>query len=534
MPAVGAYNNTSAIFRAAVPQRSYAQLSAMKDRQMYLAGIQEERARLSQQENQKNIELQQDTFNKIRNMPFEAPDKQRIGMWLRERQKELAKHLEKNYPNREEDFFKNELSTWLKNTAGELYSSDLFAMATNNKENVFYAKQAIADNKNLTGTFDQNGNYKSAESALLDFMQGKTTTFRYNGSYKPDGQFVYDHFAKMDNPNGSRYDRNAFASGQDVLNLVTSRLGDTNGRDMYYRMFQGRSVPYKRYSLEDQALFNLDVANKQSMMDARRQANARGWASLDIQRQKAANEQEDRTRFDQGIQSIVQNPIGTTPYMPITASPDQKLRTIGKTLRSITSQGKTPGARNFEQLSGIPLGNNAGMEFTELSGLNIGPLHTKYANLTKGSGKVQEGIMPDGTVLDFSKIPHKVSSVNPNIFIDQVESNRIAEDSRTKGSVQYPDHEFRKATVFVKLADVKSNGIDITDAVPHKTTAKKDQPSVVDGYFIDIMTPSKGFFNNKEIQNMVNKGMFGQKRANDILDQGVDEFESDNDLIFDN
>lgn len=525
MPSVGSYNNTSAIFRAAVPQRSYAQLSAMKDRQLQMAAIQEERARIAQQENKAQIDLKEETLNKIRTLPFESPDKQRIGMWVREKQKELAKHLEKNYAGNEGEFFKTELSSWLKNMTGELYNSDLFAAATSNKENVYMAKQAIAKNENLVGSFDEKGGYRSAEQKLLDFMQGKSATFQFGGSYKPDGQFVYDHFGKQDNPYGSKYDMNAVVPEKDVLNVVTSRMGDAAGRDMFYRMFQGRSVPYKRYSIEDRQMFNLDVANKQSTMDARRQANARGWAALDIQRRKADAADKDREQYDTGIQSIIENPVGTTPYMPITASPSQKLQTIGKTIGQIASSGKSPGARNFEQLSGIPLANNNGLQFTEISGVTLGDYHTKYANLTK-TGKVKEGILADGTVLDLSKIPHKVAGVNPSLFIDTAESSRIAEQTRVKGRTEFPDHEFRKASVFIKTSDVKKNSIDITDAKPHNEKG-------VEGYLIDIMTPSQGFFRSKEVQNLVNKKFFGQKRANEITDQGVDDFQSDYDITFD-
>jgi len=538
MPASGNYTNTSAIFQAAVPQRSYAQLNAMRDRELQLGAIQEERARQTQTQNAALIQQQQDFINQINNQPLEAPDKQRVKLWMNDKIKELSKHIENRYPGREGDFFEAEGQMWMKNTLNDLVSSDLYQVAQSNKENVAMAREAIKKNENLTGRFE-NGKYVPAENQLLEFMQGKKPTFQFEGSYKPDSQFVYDYFNKMDNPYGSKYDRNAFAPEQDVLNVVTGKYGDKNGRDLFYRQFQGRSVPFKRYSLEDQQLFNLDVANKNSTMAARRASTAQGWARLDLQRQKQQDDKDANPTLEQGMAAIVGSPVGTTEGQLITAPLTQNLKTIGKPIASLVSSQKSQGAANFEALSGIPMQSQPTLEFEEISGITLSAPHQKYANLVKSGGKVKEGILSDGTVLDLSKVPHKISGLNPNIFVDQAEANRVAEATRTTGRSVFPDHEFRKASVFIKAEDFDKAGIprNSPDIRPVYTADPNDKDEqVLSGYNIDVMSPSKGFFQSKEVQNLVNKGMFGQKRANDITDQspGVDDFQSSFDNTLDN
>lgn len=532
MPAAGTFQNNSALFRAVVPQQSFAQLSAMKDRELALTARQEERARLDQAENAQRIQQQQDFTNQIKNLPFEAPDKQRIKLWVNQKQRELAKHIEDRYPDKEGDYFKAESQMWMKNTLSELMNTDLYANAEMNKEQVFLAKQALKNQENLTGEFDEKGNYSPAEQKLLAYYEGKNPTFRFNGSYKPDAQFVYDHFGKQDNPYGSKYDRNAAAPERDVLNLITSKMGDKNGKDMFYRSFMGRTVPYKRYSLEDQQLFNLDVANKNSSMEARRQGTAQGWARLDLQRQKMENDKKESSQFDQGLEQVLGSPIGTTQPQPISANPSQILNSIGKPLSSLLNPNTlNKDAKRMQQL-GVPMVNGT-IEFTEYSGVTAGPLHDKYANLSLKTGKIKEGILSDGNKIDLENVPHAIQSVNPNIFVDQPESNRITEKGRQTGRTEFPDHEFRKAQVYIKKKDVDENKISVVGAKPYMSEATEDSPAEVEGYYFDIMVGTKGFFQNKEIQQLYNKGTFGQKRANDILDQGVDSFSSPIDNLVD-
>lgn len=535
MPATGSYNNTSALFRAIVPQQSFAQLSAMRDRELQLAAMSEERARVSQVENQQAIQAQQDFLAQIQNQPFEAPDKQRIKLYMKERQAELANHIKERYTGNEGKFFKAESQAWMKNVFTDLTNSDLWAAATSNRENVAFARDAMKKQDYLAGTFNEDGSYTSAEQSLLDFMNGKNPRYTFNGSYKPDNQKVYDHFSKMDNPYGSKFDQSAYASPEDIQNVLTGTVGRF-AKDLYYRDFQGKSVPFKRYSLEDEQLFGLDVANKQSMIASRANQNALGWARLDLARQKQADDKKDTAEYEQNASVILSTTLGATPYQPISKPVSQKLNTIGKPLSALMSPGMSESARDFAKLSGLPMQQTPGLEFQEISGVTAGPFHDRFSNLGGKGAKIKEGILADGSVLDMTKIPHKVISRNPNIFIDQNEYNRITIEKTKQGRTVYPDHEFRKVTVRIDKDIAERNGIDLTGAVPFKEPNPdkklKDDPAndIITAYDIDQLVPTKGFFKSKEIQNLLNKKGFGQKIATELLTQ-PDEFQSpfDND-----
>jgi hypothetical protein len=524
MPAVGSYQNTSALFKALVPQQSFAQLAAQKDRDLYYAQVQEENARIAQQQNAANIQSNLDFQNSILNQPLEAPDRQRVKQWFATKQKDLYKHISDRFAGEEDKFFKAENLMWMKNTLNDLVSSDLYNTALRNKENVALAKKALTDNEELIGRFGEDGAYTYAQQDLLDFMNGTKPTYTFNGSYKPNSQDVISYFGKQDNPYGSKYDRNAFVPGQDVQNYLVGSLGDRAGQDFYYRSFRNRPVAYKRYSLEDQQLAALDIANKQSSIEARRQSAAQGWARLNLQREKLNKELEKDQAREGALAQTLSTPVGSTEFIPFQGNRNQQIKTIGKPISSIlTENGLSESARQYQQL-GVPIAGS-GFQFQEISGGELGKLHNRFVGLRR-KGRISEALLPNGNAIDLSKIDHKVEDVDPGIFIDQNEYNRATETSRNSGRTSYPDHEFRKTTISLSAQDALSNNIDITSA--RKEINPDNQEDVT--YYLDVLVPSKGFFKSREIQQLYNKQLFGQKEANTInsaVPASSDEWGSD-------
>lgn len=505
MPASGSFNNSSALLTAIVPHRSYAQMSARKDQEMRYARIAQEEARQDQQEQSARIQQQQDVIAQMRNLPVEEPDRARINKWVDGQLKGLAGHIAKNYPQNPEAFFQAEGEMWLKNTLTSLTSSDLYAAAQRNKEYVAMARSAMAKGEDLTGTFDEKGKYVPAESQLLDYMRGKNPTFEFKGSYKADTKAIYDYFGKMDNPNGSKFDRNARVSEEDKLNMSISTMGGANGRDMYYRYLRNRDMRFKQYSFEDQQLFNTDIANKKSMIATRA-------GSLDIQRQNIAlkkqklAQEKDQASYTGAVDKILGTPVGRTEFQAYSGDKNKRIQTLG-------------GATIADIMVPRPDGT-AGFEFQEFSGLTLGKDFSRAAGISKGS-QLKEGIVTgaggESAYLDLSKIPHKVITSQSNIFVD------TPEILKADGEKRLPSRGYKKVTIQVEADQAEESGLYDTDFINELEGAGKAGRIVEDSkgnkqIELEVMVPLQGFFQNAEVQNRANKAFFGQKRTNDIDD----------------
>lgn len=483
-------------------------MSERKNQELQYALVKEERSRQELSEQQARIQQQQDTIAQMRNLPFEEPDRVRINKWVDSRLKDLSKHIAENYPQSPEQFYQAEGEMWLKNTLSDLTSSDLYSMGRRNTEYVAMAREAMKKSEDLVGTFDQNGNYISAESQLLNYMNGKSPTYEFKGSYKPDTKAIYDYFGKMDNPNGSKFDRNAYVPDQEVQNMAISTMGGAKGMDMYHKYLRGRQVPYKRYSLEDQKLFNTDIANKNSMMQSRSANTAIARERLQLARDK--QNKTDDIPLTTAFKKIIGNPLGATTFEPFKGDANQRIDALGGTP---VSDLMVPGPNGA-----------VGLQFNKYSGLTIGNDVAKSSGITKGA-QLNQVIVPgaNGGLANFGTIKHTIVKRDPNVYIDQPEAVRS-----TNGDVM-PKRAFSKVTIRIDQQTAEQNSLFDDDGwgwskkneqlgvgkAARIVTRKTDGKEFKD-LEMDVYVPLSGFFENTDAQIRANKTFYGQKESNEI------------------
>lgn len=470
--------------------------------------VMEERARQQLSEQQARIQQQQDTIAQMRNLPFEEPDRARINKWVDGKLKTLSSHIAENYPQNPEMFYQAEGEMWLKNTLSELTSSDLYSMGKRNTEYVAMARAAMQKGEDLVGSFDENGRYTSAEAELLNFMTGKNPTYQFKGSYKPDLKTIYDYFGKMDNPNGSKFDRDAYAPETEVANLVVSNMGTAKGRDMYHKYLRGRRIPYKRYSLEDQQLFNTDIANKRSMMQSRAANTQIARERLNLAREK--QNKTDDIPLTAAFSKIIGNPLGSTSFEPFNGDKNARIDALGGTP---VSDLMVPGPNGA-----------AGFQFNKYSGLTIGNDIARASGLTKGA-QLQQVIVPgpNGGVTNLNAIKHTIVKRDPNVYIDHPEA------VRSTASDVMPRRAFSKVTIRIDQKTAEDNELFDDDGwgwskkneqlgigKAARIVTRKDGNDTIKDLEMDVLVPLSGFFENQDAQIRANKSFYGQKEANEI------------------
>lgn len=497
MPTAGYYNNSSALLRSMVPHTSYAQMSAQKDRELQYATALAEQERVDQQEQERKIQLTQQTLAQMKALPFEAPDQQRLKLWVLEKQKDVAKRIETEYNGDEQKFVDAEGLSWIQNTYAEMQSTDLFNNAQRNKEMISMAKSAIGKNHNLVGKVGNDGTYRTAEQDLLDYYSGAAASFSFNGSYDPKSQ-VIDHFGKQDNPYGSKYDQSAAVPETDILNFLQAEKGGKEGMDLFYRNYRGRNIGWKKYSIEDKTLFDLDVEGKQSMIDQRRASAAASLAKAT--QDKTTAENNAKTFFERTLSNPLSvESVGT--FDPKDEKGNVVIPGVGVKLGDIatTNAGKS-------SIEMTKLNFDRGSEAASAS---IGVTERVVNGNKKYSGSLP-GIITSGNkprYIDLSNVKHTITKSDPYLYMDG--ADKLA--SGTQGGT--PKRGWKYFEAIIRKDDAKK--IDVA-GLPLETRETKDGKKV-EFYRLKGYTGLPNIWNDNLMNFDLSKQIGGQKQTNEIF-----------------
>ncbi|MCE7039235.1 hypothetical protein [Dyadobacter sp. CY312] len=497
MPIGGYYNNSSSLLRALAPPTSYAQMSAQKDRELQYAMALTEQARVDQQEQERKIQLSQQTLAQLKSLPFEGPDQRRIKSWVLDREKEVAKRIETEYNGDTQKFIDVEGMNWLQNTTSQLQSSDLYNAAQQNKEMIAMAKEAIKKNHNLIGKLGPDGSYVTAEQEMLNYYSGAAPTFNFDGSYDPKSS-VIDHFGKLDNPYGSKYDQLASVPAEDVLGYLRSEKGDRAAQDLWFRDYKNKNVGYKKYSIEDKQMFDLGVMDKESAIASRAASTAANLA-------KAQNEEADKVN---NAKTYNERTLGN----PLTVN---ELVSFDKTTNIIDSAIPNLGIKVsdlFEKNAGKATIKMTKYDFSrgsEAANESVGITERVVNGKKRYTGEIPGILTTDGSpkYVDLGKIKHTVIKSDPYIYLDG--GDKVA--STTQGGP--PKRAWKYYEVLIRKDDAPKDAVNGL-----KTEVKKDKNGKgVEFYRIKGYTGLPDIWNNEMLNFDLSKQIGGQKQTNEIF-----------------
>ena len=510
----GYNSNAVALYEALKPRTNYAQLRASKDQEL---AMQAQLTAMSQQEQQ--IAQQQalnveNAKNQINSLPFMGIDASNKSKWMNEYKKQVEEKIKKDYNGDARSFFDAEGASISQKILSDFQNSDVYKRGKQNLTNISMALDAQKNGHNIIGGIDSNGKYRTGESMMSDFMAGKLESFNWSGSYKNDiGNSMLEHFSKLDNPiNKFGFDtvplqeKAAFLSakyGNDPLVLA-----DYNARGGL-----NTPIPYKRYSLTDAQEYqdkrderlldrNIKIANEARKQQMFPYQVASEQANLTLKQQKIAenNGQSDSTSpsfYDKVIGNMqLENRYEFKPAQGV----NTQIKTLGLDLNDYSENG----VLNVNKAS-IPQ-KNVQSAVASLAGFN------------GKDGQIKEGIVLQngGGVIDFSKIPHTVVSVDGNFYSFGKQINRSS-----SGKVTNIDgNAFTKATIRLTEDEAKAAGLIEGTIWDSSTQLGAGMKEVKEGGMIvkdnglefEVLVPIKGLFKDKLIQQSL-QGSFETKKV---------------------
>lgn len=500
-------SNTLSLYSALRPVNDFALRAAQKDQELQYLSYLEENQRQQTQSRQQQIQQAEQWKSSIAALPFEAPDRERLKVWANQKKKELSNKLETQYGGKIEAFLEAEGATISQNILTDLVSSDLYNIASKNKENVAIARKAVADGKNLTGGLDpKTGLYKTGEVLLQEYQSGVNPVYNFGGAYDPTKiREVSEYFAKQDNPYGSKYE-NTFVPEVEKLSRAKAVLGGAQGEDAYYRDLIGRPLNYKRYSIEDEEEYLRGIQKDAAALANTKANTARTYQSMKLAANKDAREQAEFEGQSGGSGNSYITEVANLPNLVTrTYAYDPQATDVKRDMKTF---GRNFGLQNM--VSTDVLGNQR-LNFYELAAPVGKNLISQAAGTSGKESKVGEVILPTkgGAVFDLTGINHRIVSTQDNVFY--MDENTYADRNKR-------DKAFQKLTIEVdKKGAAKmgllNDGIIFDNVTRLGTEAEGVRRSEDGGYIIDVL---KGFQYTPILDKEVNKYLKGQKGANEV------------------
>ena len=474
--------------QAFMPTQRWAVRRAEKDQNLaYQQGM----AQLEMQKQAQNellIRQQQELERRMNALPFEGPDIRKRNQFRDEQMKKLAKRIETDYMGDASKFLKAEGQLSVEERWNEFLGSEVFKTGINNARNLALAMQASQKGELLVGSMDEKGKYTPGETEMAEFYNGKRDRFNFRSSYKADTGKIYDYFGKQDNP-ANKYDASATVPQQDIINYIRGNHDPLVAADMIARNYVPSNVPYKRYSLQDALKFNMDMSRDNQTMAYQRQQ----MELSKLRGQKLQNEMgggadgSGRTWTDIAIGGATATQ--KTAFTPKEGE-DYTISTLGKKLTDYAGNGTL----EFMRI-GIP---NEPMQkaVRSLSGVSEG-------------GRVSEMIFADngGYVLPLSKVPHRVISVEGNIYAPPSELNRFKQGGRSDGFVKVRIGLSEDAAEQLDLYDTDFFNEDTAKGRGKYTRNPENSSEMIfEGY-----VPVRGMITNELLNLYGTKGAMGQK-----------------------
>lgn len=481
--------------QAFMPTQRWAVRRAEKDQNLaYQQGM----AQLEMQKQAQNellIRQQMELERRMNALPFEGPDIRKRNQFRDEQMKKLAKRIETDYMGDASKFLKAEGQLSVEERWNEFLGSEVFKTGINNARNLALAMQASQKGELLVGSMDADGKYTPGETEMAEFYNGKRDRFNFRSSYKADTGKIYDYFGKQDNP-ANKYDASATVPQQDIINYIRGNHDPLVAADMIARNYVPSNVPYKRYSLQDALKFDIDMGKdridiayklQQGQLNQLRGqklqsemnggADGSGRTGMDIAIAGATSEQKSR----------------------FVSKPGENY-TIGTLDRKLTDYVNSFGELDFMRM-GLPA-DVMQKAVKNLSGVEVG-------------GKVSEMIFADngGYVLPLSKVPHRVISVNGNIYAPKQELVARSEKKLANGFVKVKIGLSEDAAEDLKLYNDNTILWDTdTEKGRGKYTRNPENSKelIFEGY-----VPVRGMLSNQMLDMFFTKNAMGQKYATD-------------------
>ncbi|GAB3334125.1 hypothetical protein GCM10027299_42160 [Larkinella ripae] len=262
---------------------------------------------LTQAEQQKALEMQQadaelQAFQaSLSQNDFEAPDKSRVGLWLKNQEKALASRLKDEYQGEIARFFRVEGASWMQNTMANLQKSPEYLRAVRNRAQVASHQKAINDGKHLIGRVvtDKSGKqrYITADSDLMAYFDGREgfEDYIFKGAYKDEEDGVYDHFSKTTAPGQFSWQKVKVAPSE-IQNLLRSKYSPEIADDIYFRKYQNPNLYYKQMPYEDYVKYQQGQAEYQMDMRLKNQQYNENAFDLGKKQRDDRAEQAERSQ----------------------------------------------------------------------------------------------------------------------------------------------------------------------------------------------------------------------------------------------
>ena len=353
-----------------------------------------------------------------RALPFFGKDRQNLASHVKGEEKQVFERLRDNYAGDARRWFAAEGQSWMAGAAARLQKAPFYQNATQNRAAVLAAQQAITEGKHIVGTAAADG-YRSGEQHLQDFLEGKSDSFSFKGSYKPDDDLkeFRDRFA----PGRLEHERVAVSEEEKLAHLI-NKYGQEGGQDRYYRQYRMVPTYYKSSSLnaaikfgQDNARFGMEqgrfgMEQGRFRMQQEDQSRQRELFGLQKQGLKLSNAKKAQELSGDGANGL---PFDTDFFLYPTAKLD--LRHEAGVKKQLPYSGTD--ISRVRTLAGRTLFGDAVQPIAQQLGLQ----RTKDGTYT--SGNIREAFSPDnGTgVFDLSKSQFTVQSIEPTLFYDPVD-----------------------------------------------------------------------------------------------------------------
>lgn len=506
--------DNTAFALALMPTERYAVRRAQKDQELLYQQALAQQAAADNQQMQQQVAMMQQTEQAILAQPFLGKDKVALNQWWNGKKKELAAKIENDYKGDAKRFLSSEGRSTVQDLSNEFLGSELYTRGSNNTKNFLLAQEALKKGEYVIGEYGANGKYQSGIQSMADFINGKSDSFSFRGSYKevPTAKMI-DHFSKMDNPY-NKFDRSATVPRREIEAWIRANSTPEVANDLIARGYADVPISYKRYSIQDEMNFNSDEALKAQRLNLMQsQIGLNAQRSVLNQQKIAENAQNAADSQGSGGGAAWFTKYKGTPLAPVqevfkpNKNEDYSISTLGTTLADYSQDGQ--------------------LKFTERNVLtDTGKSYVRNkAGIGDKGGTVSEAILTKngGHVLKLGQVPHVVESVDGNIYLPTADIQSVPNgiEQRKRGD------GFTKATLRVPKSAADALGLynDNWWIFPNTDTDKgrgiyTEDKKTGDLIFKDVLIPLPGIYYDQEFNRLMLKNSMGQKAANEYSDTG--------------
>ena len=524
MPRTIPIGSSAALAALAMPTNSWGQLMASRDQQLRYQSI------LTQQSEQELLQEQQADAQRqaylarLKSLPLELPDKQRVGRWLKGKEAEVTKKLRDDYQGNLTQFMAAEGPSWMQSVNDELQNSDEYRTGLANLEAISQAKEAMRKGESLLGEVRKiNGSdqYVSATEQMQDYYLGKTPRFTFKGSYKDDSDQMIKHFGSQYGP--SKFERMQVPDAE-IQNYLKSAYSPEVASDIYYNKFvrNGSKLFYKVDPLEDKLDFlykQQDQAIQLENQGTKRQMDRLRFTGLqqaNAIRQGKLNEmnREQQEAADPGAymrkmipRSLPQQGVEYNEAKEVAGN--KVLTHSGYDLRNFIDQ-KTPGKKMARFNALDILSKQSSEAIGSLIGAEKTPITKENPTGWRG-GKVLEGITTNGfNAIDLAGTNHTITHIDPKIYTNPREFDQRGQPYNPNGPMGFLKVRVRLAdSADAKKAGLTEGLFSSDSRVGAGAYNSKTQE-------VELYTPIGDIYKNAALNRFLSVQDLGQKTANDL------------------